>query len=71
MMDFVRIVTIEIGVQKVMSPDAALVIFTSLGFASIFLALVVRATVNDPADLVLEIANMTPIARRSLNSWII
>jgi hypothetical protein len=47
-----------------MSPDAALVVFTSLGFASIFLALVVGITGNDPADLVSGIANMTPNAKR-------
>ncbi len=47
-----------------MSPDSALVIFTSLGFASIFLALVVGITGTEPADLVTGIANMTPTARR-------
>lgn len=47
-----------------MSPDSALVIFTSLGFASIFLALVIGITGQEPADLVAGIANMTPSARR-------
>jgi hypothetical protein len=47
-----------------MSPDAALVVFTSLGFASIFLALVIGITGHEPADLVTGIANMTPSARR-------
>ncbi len=47
-----------------MSPDAALVVFTSLGFASIFLALVIGITGHEPADLVNGIANMTPTARR-------
>lgn len=47
-----------------MSPDAALVIFTSLGFASIFLALVIGISGQAPADLVSGIANMTPTARR-------
>lgn len=47
-----------------MSPDAALVVFTSLGFASIFLALIVGITGHEPADLVTGIANMTPTARR-------
>jgi hypothetical protein len=47
-----------------MSPDSALVIFTSLGFASIFLALVIGITGHEPADLVTGIANMTPTARR-------
>lgn len=47
-----------------MSPDAALVVFTSLGFASIFLALVIGITGHEPADLVTGISNMTPTARR-------
>lgn len=47
-----------------MSPDAALVVFTSLGFASIFLALIIGITGHEPADLVLGIANITPTARR-------
>jgi hypothetical protein len=47
-----------------MSPDAALVVFTSLGFASIFLALVIGITGHEPTDLVSGIAHMTPAARR-------
>lgn len=47
-----------------MSPDAALVVFTSLGLASIFLSLIIGITGNDPADLVTGIPNMTPSARR-------
>lgn len=47
-----------------MSPDSALVVFTSLGFASIFLALVIGITGHEPQDLVTGIANMTPAARR-------
>ncbi|MFN0047221.1 MAG: hypothetical protein ACKVOS_12205 [Sphingorhabdus sp.] len=47
-----------------MSPDSALVVFTSLGFASIFLALVIGITGHEPADLVTSFANMTPSARR-------
>ncbi|HEV7234381.1 MAG TPA: hypothetical protein VGN36_09045 [Sphingorhabdus sp.] len=47
-----------------MSPDAALVIFTSLGFASIFLALVIGIAGYEPADLVTGISSMTPAARR-------
>lgn len=47
-----------------MSPDAALVVFTSLGFSSIFLALVIGISGREPADLVNGIANMTPSARR-------
>ena len=47
-----------------MSPDSALVVFTSLGFSSVFLALAIGMAGNDPADLVTSIANMTPSARR-------
>ena len=47
-----------------MSPDSALVVFTSLGFASVFLALVIGITGNDPADLVASMATMSPGARR-------
>jgi hypothetical protein len=50
--------------EKPMSPDAALVVFTSLGFASIFLALVIGITGHEAADLVTGISNMTPTARR-------
>lgn len=47
-----------------MSPHAALVVFTSLGFASIFLALAIGITGHEPAHLVAEISNLTPTARR-------
>ena len=47
-----------------MPPDAALAAFTSLGLASIFLALVIGITGHAPADLMTGIANMTPSARR-------
>ena len=47
-----------------MSPDAALVVFTSLAFASVFLALVISISGHEPADLVAGITNMTPTARR-------
>lgn len=47
-----------------MSADAALVVFTSLAFASIFLALVISISETDPAEIVSGIANMTPSARR-------
>jgi hypothetical protein len=47
-----------------MSPDAAIVVFAALGFASIFLALVIGITGTEPADLVTGIANMSPNARR-------
>lgn len=47
-----------------MSPDAALVIFTSLGFASVSLALIVGVSGQAPAELFTTFANMTPEARR-------
>ena len=49
-----------------MSPDSALVVFTSLGFASIFLALVIGITGREPAYLVTGMANMTPTALRQV-----
>jgi hypothetical protein len=47
-----------------MSPDIALVVFTSLGFASVFLALIIGISGQDAGDLVTGITNMTPSARR-------
>lgn len=47
-----------------MSPDAALVIFTALGFAAVFLALVIGLSGGDIGDAVSNIAAMTPAARR-------
>lgn len=47
-----------------MSPDAALVVFTSLGFASVSLALVIGVSGQAPAELLTTFANMTPEARR-------
>jgi hypothetical protein len=47
-----------------MSPDAALIVFTSLGFASVFLALAIGITGHGPSDLVTGISSMTPNARR-------
>ena len=35
-----------------MSPNSALVVFTSLGIALVFLALVIGITGNEPAELV-------------------
>ena len=48
-----------------MMPDSALVVFTSLGFASIFLAFIIGITGRQPANLVSGIANMTPSAHRT------
>lgn len=47
-----------------MSPDAALVVFTSLVFASVFLALIISVAGHEPADLISGISNRTPAARR-------
>jgi hypothetical protein len=47
-----------------MSPDSALIVFTSLGFASVFLALVIGLGGRDAGELVAGIANMSPTARR-------
>lgn len=47
-----------------MTPDTALIVFTSLGFASVFLALVIGITGTDTGELVTGITNMTPTARR-------
>lgn len=47
-----------------MSPDAALVVFTSLAFASVFLALAIGISETDPAEIVTGIASITPSARR-------
>lgn len=47
-----------------MSPDVALIVFTSLGFASVFLALVVGISDSAACDIVAGITNMTPNARR-------
>lgn len=47
-----------------MSPDAAFIVFTSLGFASAFLALVIGISGHDPADMIATITHMTPSARQ-------
>lgn len=47
-----------------MTPDAALVVFTSLGFAAVFLALVIGISGADAEDIVSGITNMSPTARR-------
>ena len=47
-----------------MSPNPALIIFTSLGIASVFLALVIEITDNEPADLVAGIAALNPGERK-------
>jgi hypothetical protein len=47
-----------------MSPDSALVVFTSLGFASVFLALVIGIGGHNAEEIVAGIAGMAPNARR-------
>ncbi len=47
-----------------MSPDPALIVFTSLRFASVSLALVIGISGHEPADLVTGITSMTPNPRR-------
>jgi hypothetical protein len=47
-----------------MSPDSALIVFTSLGFASVFLALVVGLGGQNAAEIVSGIAGMTPAAKK-------
>jgi hypothetical protein len=50
--------------EKFMSPDSALIVFTSLGFASVFLALVVGMSGQDANEIMAGISGMTPAAKR-------
>lgn len=50
--------------EKFMSPDSALIVFTSLGFASVFLALVVGMSGQDANEIMAGISGMTPSAKR-------
>lgn len=47
-----------------MSPDTTLVAVTSLGFASVFLALVIGMSDGDAKSLVTSVTNLTPGARK-------
>ena len=47
-----------------MSPDTALVAITSLGFASVFLALVIGLTDGDAKSRVTSVSSLTPTARK-------
>jgi hypothetical protein len=47
-----------------MSPDSALIVFTSLGFASVFLALLIGMRAQDGGEMLAGISNMTPAAKR-------
>ena len=48
-----------------MSPDTMLITLSSLGFASVFLALIIGMTDQDAGTLVSSMSNMTPGARRA------
>jgi hypothetical protein len=47
-----------------MSADSMLIAFSSLGFASVFLALIIALANNDATDIVSTVSGMTPAARR-------
>jgi hypothetical protein len=47
-----------------MSPDTTMVAVTSLGFASVFLALVIGLADRDAKSMVEAISNLTPAARK-------
>ncbi len=47
-----------------MSPDITLLFMSSLGFAAVFLALIVGMSDSDAGDMVAAVANMAPSARR-------
>ncbi len=47
-----------------MSPDTALVTITSLGFASVFLALVIGLSDADAKSIISSVSSMTPAARK-------
>jgi hypothetical protein len=47
-----------------MSPDDALIAVTSLGFASVFLALVIGLSDGDAKALMASVSSMTPAARK-------
>jgi hypothetical protein len=48
-----------------MSPDNMLVALSSLGFVTVFLALVMAMTDSDAGEFVHAVANMSPGARRA------
>lgn len=47
-----------------MTPDSALIAFSSLGFASVFLALVIGIRDQEPGDIAASLAELTPSARK-------
>ena len=48
-----------------MSPDNAIVVFTSLGFAAVFLALVVGMDREDAEQIIANISGITPSGKRA------
>jgi hypothetical protein len=48
-----------------MSTDSMLITFSSLGFASVFLALVIGLSDRDPAKILETVSGMTPGARKA------
>jgi hypothetical protein len=47
-----------------MSPDTMLIAFSSLGFASVFLALIVGLADRDAGNIVAAVSSITPGARK-------
>ena len=47
-----------------MSPDNAIVIFTALGFAAVFLAIIIGMDTEDAEQILANISEMTPAAKR-------
>lgn len=47
-----------------MSPDSTLIAITSLGFASVFLALVIGLSGRDAKSLASSVSSLTPAARK-------
>ena len=47
-----------------MTPDTMLIAFSSLGFAAVFLALVIGLAERDPRRAIAAVSSMTPGAKR-------
>lgn len=47
-----------------MSPDNAIVIFTALGFAAVFLALIIGMDKENAEQMLANISDLTPSAKR-------
>ena len=48
-----------------MSPDTMLIAFSSLGFASVFLALIIGLADRDARNIVAAVSSITPGARKA------